>query len=355
MKKLPYYCCGATVYATPHIGNYKSIIAALDQAENQRILLNITDIDDKILALKKGTNHLSLYTYTNPIIREHIAQLKELGYDQSNIVIKRWSLQTKKTLSLLRSLNQKGHVRQVQDGFVYGKEDPNAEFYLWKKKDTPYSVDLEQFGKGVAGWHTECATLISRYCTKNLIHGGGADLKLHHENEQLQLKPLGYNISWIRTPLLLSEVKGKEQKMSKSVGNILRFTDNCYFNRFLLKHVMAHKKMTFRTIQCIHQEWKDYVHHKSMQLYACKNKKLKKALRRTLKKQKVVPLAHLNTKKKISYLVRQLDLARLKKNFTLSDRIRKLLSMRGFAIINSSDGSLVYRRCQHRMHQEKEA
>ncbi|NJL74689.1 MAG: hypothetical protein HC892_06290 [Saprospiraceae bacterium] len=78
------------------------------------------------------------------------------------------------------------------------------------------------WSEGFPGWHLECSAMSTKYLGKQFdIHGGGADLKFpHHENEIAQntaacgCQPASY---WLHTNMLL--LNGK--KMSKSDGNTI--------------------------------------------------------------------------------------------------------------------------------------
>jgi cysteinyl-tRNA synthetase len=116
-----------------------------------------------------------------------------------------------------------------------GKRDPR-DFALWKAAkpgepswDTPW-------GPGRPGWHLECSAMAAKYLGESFdVHGGGLDLVFpHHENERAQTAmafassgtsssgdgPGGHEMAshWMHGGLLTTS----GEKMSKSVGNILR-------------------------------------------------------------------------------------------------------------------------------------
>jgi cysteinyl-tRNA synthetase len=106
------------------------------------------------------------------------------------------------------------------------KEDP-LDFALWKAAKPGEPSWQSPWGPGRPGWHIECSAM----CTHHLggmvdIHGGGADLIFpHHENEIAQSEAyLGrkpFARYWIHNGLL--QFGG--DKMSKSIGNIVRIRD----------------------------------------------------------------------------------------------------------------------------------
>ena len=102
------------------------------------------------------------------------------------------------------------------------KRDP-ADFAIWMKAGDGHIMKWNSpWSEGFPGWHLECSAMSTKYLGKTFdIHGGGADLKFpHHENEIAQnvaackTAPANY---WIHTNMLL--MNGK--KMSKSDGNTI--------------------------------------------------------------------------------------------------------------------------------------
>lgn len=98
-----------------------------------------------------------------------------------------------------------------------------ADFAIWMKADETHIMRWNSpWSEGFPGWHLECSAMSTKYLGTTFdIHGGGADLKFpHHENEIAQnvgacnAAPANY---WIHTNMLL--MNGK--KMSKSDGNTI--------------------------------------------------------------------------------------------------------------------------------------
>ena len=96
------------------------------------------------------------------------------------------------------------------------------DFLLWKKTEEGITWD-SPWGKGRPGWHIECSAMSNKYLGENFdIHGGGADLKFpHHENEIAQSKCANvgsiFAKYWMHNGFLMVE----GQKMSKSLGNFI--------------------------------------------------------------------------------------------------------------------------------------
>lgn len=119
--------------------------------------------------------------------------------------------------------------RKIEDLMAESRDDLKnqeekrhpSDFAIWIKAapehlmhwDSPWSV-------GFPGWHLECSVMSTKYLGETFdIHGGGADLKFpHHENEIAQNygccghAPSNY---WLHANMLL--MNGR--KMSKSDGN----------------------------------------------------------------------------------------------------------------------------------------
>jgi cysteinyl-tRNA synthetase len=123
-----------------------------------------------------------------------------------------------------------------------GKKDPR-DFALWKgRKDSepPTASWDSPWGAGRPGWHIECSAMATRYLGSGFdIHGGGLDLRFpHHENELAQSRAAGdeFATTWLHNGL----VTMNGHKMSKSVGNVmgaeelLSQTDSATARYFLL-------------------------------------------------------------------------------------------------------------------------
>jgi cysteinyl-tRNA synthetase len=105
------------------------------------------------------------------------------------------------------------------------KESP-LDFVLWKK--TTIGINWEsRWSRGRPGWHTECCVMINSLFPdgKIDIHGGGFDLKFpHHENEIAQSKAHNNNSIanyWMHNGF----INFGEDKMSKSLGNVILAKD----------------------------------------------------------------------------------------------------------------------------------
>ncbi len=113
---------------------------------------------------------------------------------------------------------------------VAGYKRNPGDFVLWKPADAdddPSSVFDSPWGAGRPGWHIECSAMSTHYLGKTFdIHGGGADLKFpHHENEIAQsccaYPGSGFARYWVHNGFLT--VGG--EKMAKSEGNFITVRD----------------------------------------------------------------------------------------------------------------------------------
>jgi len=258
-NEISMYVCGPTVYNDPHIGNARPIVF-FDMVHrffdtlgyNVKYVSNFTDIDDKIIkkAIEEGKTEIEisnkyidnyleicnklncLHLYNRPRVTEWIDEIiafikelldNDLAYRTNDNVYFR----IKKAPHYGTLSNQNIDELDVGSRIEANdeKEDPR-DFVLWKlTKDEGIKWD-SPFGKGRPGWHTECCVMIDKiFGGKIDIHGGGNDLKFpHHENEIAQISALHHHDIanyWIHN----GRVDINNQKMSKSLGNIILAID----------------------------------------------------------------------------------------------------------------------------------
>ena len=110
---------------------------------------------------------------------------------------------------------------------VNQKKHHPAYFALWIKAPKEHIMQWESpWGMGYPGWHIECSAMGRKYLgTHFQIHTGGIDhLPVHHENEIAQNDALNGSPvveKWMHTEFL--QVNGG--KMSKSLNNLYRIED----------------------------------------------------------------------------------------------------------------------------------
>ncbi|GAA5414688.1 cysteine--tRNA ligase [Ureaplasma ceti] len=256
-EEISIYNCGPTVYNHIHIGNARPLITfdvlnrlLLKLGKKVTYVLNITDIDDKIIneALKQNMAELDLSNHyteeylkikaalntlpmTNPKVSEniagiieYIAQLVDNGsayvvdgdvYFDTTKNPNYGSISKRKPDELLEGARVEKDLK---------KRHPN-DFVLWKKTDKGIQWDTE-WCRGRPGWHTECAYLIHKLIgNQATIHGGGMDLKFpHHENENAQNEAL-YGCSLAKVWMHVGMININNEKMSKSLNNFILVKD----------------------------------------------------------------------------------------------------------------------------------
>lgn len=254
------YACGPTVYNYAHIGNARmavvfDLLATLLRSIYPRVtyVSNITDVEDKIMEAAAATGD-TIEDITRKYERIYNEDLEALG-------VKRPDIQPRATehipemIALIEKLIEKGHA-YARDGHVlfsvpsfpdYGhlsgrsredqiagarvevapyKQDP-ADFVLWKPSAADQVGWESPWGRGRPGWHIECSAMSEKHLGLPFdIHGGGADLKFpHHENEIAQsccahgceTNLSGFAGYWVHNGFVTVE----GEKMSKSLGNFI--------------------------------------------------------------------------------------------------------------------------------------
>ncbi len=271
LGKVGMYVCGPTVYDRPHVGNARAVVVYdvlfrllrhVYGEKNVTYVRNITDVDDKINAAAKANGEpiSALTTRITKAFHDDMAALNNLLPTHEP----RATGHIKEMCSIIEKLIENGNA-YVSEGHVlfsvktdknYGQlskkklDDLQAgarvevesykhdagDFVLWKPADEgddpssvfdSHSLEKHGVGKGRPGWHIECSAMSSKYLGNDFdIHGGGADLKFpHHENEIAQStcahKHSHYAKYWVHNGFVT--VNG--EKMSKSLGNFTTVKD----------------------------------------------------------------------------------------------------------------------------------
>jgi len=97
------------------------------------------------------------------------------------------------------------------------------DFVLWKASKPGEPSWESPWGPGRPGWHIECSAMSLKYLGNTLdIHGGGQDLVFpHHENEIAQSECFTGTKPFVKYWLHNGLVQLGEEKMSKSLGNLI--------------------------------------------------------------------------------------------------------------------------------------
>ena len=261
IKKISLYACGPTVYESPHVGNARTLVVfdvlfrVLKVLYNSNVtyVRNITDVDDKIIEASQN-NKEDINKITNRVIKIFHENCKSLNCLKPTIEPKATE-HVKEMIEMTSSLIKKGfayenknHVFFAVSKFKdYGKlsnknldelkagsrieisdlkKNP-MDFVLWKPSNEKDPGWESPWGRGRPGWHLECSAMSEKYLGKNLdIHGGGLDLIFpHHENEIAQSccnnNTKNFANYWVHNGF----VTINNEKMSKSLGNIISITD----------------------------------------------------------------------------------------------------------------------------------
>ena len=254
------YFCGMTVQDEPHIGHARSFIA-MDVIVRYfrylgykvRFVRNITDIDDKII-MKARERNKTTYEVAEEYIRKAFKAFEALKLLPPNIE-PRATCHIIEIIELIKKLIEKGYAYVAPNGDVYFsvkkfaeygklsgqrieeleagkriepgeyKRDP-LDFALWKAAKPGEPSWPSPWGPGRPGWHIECSAMSMKYLGETFdIHGGGSDLIFpHHENEIAQSEAAtGKKFAnyWVHVGL----VNFSGDKMSKSLGNVVRVLD----------------------------------------------------------------------------------------------------------------------------------
>jgi cysteinyl-tRNA synthetase len=250
------YVCGVTPYDECHLGHAMSYITfdvirryLRFKGYQVKYVQNVTDIDDKIIdrASKRGVKANELARqYTDSFFQDmdalNIEQADEYPHATGEIA---------KIIEVIGGLIDKGHAYpaggsvyfRVQSFPDYGKlsrrslesmmsscsiemgreKEHPMDFALWKAAKPGEPWWESPWGQGRPGWHIECSAMSLKYLGDTLdIHGGGQDLIFpHHENEIAQSECFTGTKPFVRYWLHNGMVKFGEEKMSKSLGNLI--------------------------------------------------------------------------------------------------------------------------------------
>ncbi|MCJ7657276.1 MAG: cysteine--tRNA ligase, partial [Candidatus Atribacteria bacterium] len=121
------------------------------------------------------------------------------------------------------------NIEELKEGArveVDERKKESIDFALWKRKKEGEPAWESPWGEGRPGWHIECSAMSMKYLGKSIdIHTGGSDLIFpHHENEIAQSEAYT-NQPFVRYWMHNGYLCLNNQKMSKSLGNIMKVRD----------------------------------------------------------------------------------------------------------------------------------
>jgi cysteinyl-tRNA synthetase len=249
-----FFICGPTVYDKSHIGHAKTytqfdfIVKYLRRTYNVDYLINITDVDDKIIS-RAGEKSISTEELARKYETEFFNDMTWLGNNAFSRVARAHDY-VAEVISQVVRMKELGAAYQLEDGWYYdtsylsyntgklssrvfndeanqtrlthsGKRNP-SDFVLWKaSKPGEPSWESSELGAGRPGWHIEDTAITEKLFGQHYdIHGGASDLIFpHHEAELIQAETIsdtGHFVNyWLHTGLL--NVRGT--RMGKSMGN----------------------------------------------------------------------------------------------------------------------------------------
>ena len=305
------YACGPTVYNYAHIGNARmavvfDVLARVLRHQYPKVtyVSNITDVDDKIMIAAQETGE-PIEVITRKFEAIYNEDMAALGVEAPDVQ-PRATEHIGEMIALMEKLIAAGHA-YAADGHVlfnvpsypaYGalsggnrdeqiagarveiapyKQDA-ADFILWKPSSDDQPGWTSPWGRGRPGWHIECSAMSEKHLGLPFdIHGGGADLKFpHHENEIAQSAcahghvdaPDSFARYWVHNGFVT--VDG--EKMSKSLGNVtlvhneIEGKPKSYGVMIRLALLSTHYRKPL--------DWNDQILHQAEKLY----EKIEKAL-----------------------------------------------------------------------------
>lgn len=304
-KGIAWYTCGPTTYDSAHLGHARTYVA-LDIIQRCLLylhkqhtihcneifpppifIMNITDVDDKILTRSKERNIPPL-ELARHYEKEFWQDMDALNCMRPTIVTRVTDYIESAIIPYIQKIEENGMAYRLEDGLYfdvvkfeeksktekrnrYGKlapgrdvsvfswddNNPNSEtntkdrqnqkrdprdFVLWKTKEAE-NEELawdSKWGVGRPGWHIECSAMIDstmgldalKENYRIMIHAGGVDLKFpHHTNEIAQAEAYrsdnesDQSEEWIPHWVHTGHLHIDGLKMSKSLKNFITIRD----------------------------------------------------------------------------------------------------------------------------------
>jgi cysteinyl-tRNA synthetase len=255
------YSCGPTVYGPAHIGNFRSFLFAdllvrhlRWRGYTVRWVMNITDIDDKIIrgAAAEGTG---IDVLADRYLERFLDDADALRMTRPD-ALPRATQHIEDIVALIATLEQGGHAYRTDDGSIffriaswpaygklarldpeqlrvgervesdeYGKDDVR-DFALWKGHKPGEPSWSTAIGTGRPGWHIECSAMSMAELGPSFdIHTGGVDLIFPHHEDEIAQSEAATGQPFVGTWLHCAHLQLGGAKMAKSTGNIARVTE----------------------------------------------------------------------------------------------------------------------------------
>ena len=254
------YVCGLTPYSEAHVGHaMRAVIFDVlrryleYQGYDVKHVENVTDIDDKMIA-RAAQEDITVKELSERNMELYVRQMALLNVLPAHIYPKATE-EIPTIIEMIQRLEAKGIAYDINgdvyfrvhlnkeygklshrtiDGMRAGarmeidkRKEDSMDFALWKSQKPDEPAWDSPWGKGRPGWHIECSAMVSKYLGNNIdIHGGGQDLIFpHHENEIAQTESFSDKPPMARFWVHNGMVQLGEDKMSKSLGNIISLQD----------------------------------------------------------------------------------------------------------------------------------
>jgi cysteinyl-tRNA synthetase len=281
------YTCGPTVYNRAHIGNLKTflwsdfIVCYLNAiGYKTHHIMNITDIDDKIIKCLEKQDMENLLKFTQKYTNLFLEDIKSIGirsYTKDNIHTVTDNIEP--IVDMIKKLLETEYAYRIPDGSIYfdiskldkypfpdfqnevisGHHDyvsdrkiirgegikSKNDFVLWKpKKNNEIFWDTD-IGKGTVSWNSECTGIFLKHLKNVHLNFGGCDLTFpHHVNSIILAESINPDGIYGKYSLHSGFLNFSGDKMSKSLGNVLKLEDinnNYYlFRLYILSKSYRH-------------------------------------------------------------------------------------------------------------------
>jgi cysteinyl-tRNA synthetase len=264
------YSCGPTVYWNQHIGHMYAYVQWDTMVRLFRYLgfkvkwvMNITDVghltsdedagEDKMEVGAKREG-LTVWQIAGKYTNQFLESMDLLNIQRPDVLC-RATEHLQEQIDLVKKIEARGFTYKTKTGLVFDTSkfadyaqfakldlekqqagarveiDPEKkkpwDFLLWVTNQPQHVMQWESpWGKGFPGWHVECTAMSTKYLGEKFdIHTGGKEhIPVHHTNEIAQ----AYGAFGGRTAnywLHNGWLELKDEKMSKSLGNVILATD----------------------------------------------------------------------------------------------------------------------------------
>jgi cysteinyl-tRNA synthetase len=260
VDRVTFYSCGPTVYSHIHVGNLRAaftsdlIFRVLKQfGYGVCYVRNYTDVDDKILdRARKEESSMELVSKRfiaevekdyalagllepthKTLVTEHISEIIQMIED----ILKNGCAYVSggEVFFAIDQFKRYGELsgRKLEDLQAGSRVEVNAnkknpmDFSLWKPAKPGEPSWPSPWGAGRPGWHIECSAMAKKWLGPQIdLHHGGQDLLFpHHENEVAQTEAATGMHPSVGVWLHNAFVNFDQEKMSKSIGNVVLARD----------------------------------------------------------------------------------------------------------------------------------